>query len=136
MKSKSTFFKIVLKILILTQMKASFMGEGGGGWVLTVPQIPLFIREVLFFVSGVFFRGGLGRSNVHSFWQMFRISNIKILSWVKLIIQMLQNIENSLASYLKYKRKHFRLERLEQVFNGSYTFIGITYINNLKTIFF
>lgn len=52
MKSKSTFFKIVLKILILTQMKASFMGEGGG--VLTVPQIPLFIREVLFFVSGVF----------------------------------------------------------------------------------
>lgn len=30
MKSKSTFFKIVLKILILTQMKASFMGEGGG----------------------------------------------------------------------------------------------------------
>lgn len=31
MKSKSTFFKIVLKILILTQMKASFMGEGGGG---------------------------------------------------------------------------------------------------------
>lgn len=59
MKSKSTFFKIVLKILILTQMKASFMGEGGGGgWVLTVPQIPLFIREVLFFVSGVFFRGG------------------------------------------------------------------------------
>lgn len=65
MKSKSTFFKIVLKILTLTQMKASFMGEGGG--VLTVPQIPLFIREVLFFVSGVFFRGGLGRSNVHSF---------------------------------------------------------------------
>lgn len=57
MKSKSTFFKIVLKILILTQMKASFMGEGGG-WVLTVPQIPLFIREVLFFVSGFFFRGG------------------------------------------------------------------------------
>lgn len=134
---KVPFFKIVLKILLLTQMKASFMGEGGGGgWVLTVPQIPLFIREVLFFVSGFFFRGGLGRSNVHSFWQMFRISNIKILSWVKLIIQMLQNIENSLASYLKYKRKHFRLERLEQVLNGPYTFIDITYINNLKTIFF
>lgn len=49
---------------------------------------------------------------------------------------MLQNIENSLASYLKYKRKHFRLERLEQVLNGPYTFIDITYINNLKTIFF
>lgn len=83
MKSKSTFFKIVLKILILTQMKASFMGEGGG-WVLTVPQIPLFIREVLFFVSGVFFRGGAGSvqctqllTNVQNFkYQNFIVSEI------------------------------------------------------------
>lgn len=109
MKSKGTFFKIVLKILILTQIKASFMGEGGGVGFWQFPRSPFLLGKFCFLFLG-FFRGGLGRSNVHSFWQMFRISNIKILSWVKLIIQMLQNIENSLASYLKYKRKHFRLE--------------------------
>lgn len=83
MKSKSTFFKIVLKILILTQMKASFMGEGGGGWVLTVPQIPLFIREVLFFVSVFFFRGAGSvqctqlLTNVQNFkYQNFIVSEI------------------------------------------------------------
>lgn len=64
-------------------MKASFMGEGGGGWVLTVPQIPLFIREVLFFVSG-FFLGGAGSvqctqllTNVQNFkYQNFIVSEI------------------------------------------------------------
>lgn len=83
MKSKSTFFKIVLKILTLTQMKASFMGEGGGVGFSQFPRSPFLLGKFCFLFL-VFFLGGAGSvqctqllTNVQNFkYQNFIVSEI------------------------------------------------------------